>query len=143
MIITKWISMVILELIHAKNLTINGKVVIISSLNQLVVNISVLIMVLVIIMNWQTAFCCGRSFKFLTYQLCRLCIGQPRQWRVTGNLSSIPEREPEKQLPLLRKAAGAQITQFLVEEVVTRNSGMGQLLHDCNEWNLKMSTSTN
>ena len=35
------------------------------------------------------------------------------QWllRVTENQGSIPEREPEKRLPLLRKAAGAQITQ--------------------------------
>ena len=33
-----------------------------------------------------------------------------------------PEREPEKRLPLLRKAAGAQITHSQYEEVVTRNS---------------------
>ena len=32
-----------------------------------------------------------------------------------------PEREPEKRLPHLRKAAGAQITQSWHREVVTRN----------------------
>ena len=29
----------------------------------------------------------------------------------TGNQCSIPEREPDKRLPYLRTAAGAQITQ--------------------------------
>ena len=33
-------------------------------------------------------------------------------------------------------AAGAQITQSRHEEVVTRNSDPGQLLCDCNEWNV-------
>ena len=34
-----------------------------------------------------------------------------RQRSLKYNLGSIPEREPEKRLPHLRKAAGAQITQ--------------------------------
>jgi len=34
----------------------------------------------------------------------------------------IPEREPERWLPLLRKAAGAQITQCQTGEVVTINN---------------------
>ena len=42
--------------------------------------------------------------------------------RVTGNQGSIPEREPEKRLPHLRKAAGAQITQSQNGEVVTKNN---------------------
>ena len=33
-----------------------------------------------------------------------------------------PEREPEKRLPLLRKAAGAQITQSQFEDVVTKHT---------------------
>ena len=37
----------------------------------------------------------------------------------------IPERELEKWLPLLRKAAGAQITQFQHGEVVTINTDAG------------------
>ena len=45
--------------------------------------------------------------------------------RVTGNKGSIPEREPEKRLPLLRKAAGAQITQSRHGEVVTINNNIG------------------
>ena len=40
----------------------------------------------------------------------------------------IPEREPEKWLPHLRKAAGSQITQSFYREVVTRNNDMG---HPC------------
>ena len=38
-------------------------------------------------------------------------IGLPWRSRVTGNQGSIPEREPERRLPHPRKAAGAQITQ--------------------------------
>ena len=34
----------------------------------------------------------------------------------------IPEREPEKRLPHLRKAAGAQITHWRCSEVVTNNN---------------------
>jgi len=34
----------------------------------------------------------------------------------------IPEREPEKWLPLLREAAGAQIAQSRYGEAVTRNN---------------------
>ena len=44
---------------------------------------------------------------------------------VTGNGESgfdSGEREPEKRLPLLRKAAGAQITHSRYEEVVTKNT---------------------
>jgi hypothetical protein len=41
---------------------------------------------------------------------------------VTENQGSVPERGPEKWPPLLRKAAGAQITQSRLEEVVTRNN---------------------
>ena len=43
---------------------------------------------------------------------------------VTGNGESgfDSEREPEKRLPLLRKAAGAQITHSRHEEVVTKNT---------------------
>ena len=45
----------------------------------------------------------------------------------------IPEREPEKRLPHLRVAAGAQITQFQNGEVVNKNnnsmlSGSSELL---------------
>ena len=40
----------------------------------------------------------------------------------------IPERELEKWLPHLRKAAGAQITQSWHREVVTRNNNTG---HPC------------
>ena len=42
--------------------------------------------------------------------------------RVTENKGLIPEREPEKRLPHLRKAAGAQITHSQYEEVVTNNN---------------------
>ena len=42
--------------------------------------------------------------------------------RVTENQGLTPEREPEKRLPLLRKAAGAQITHSQYEEVVTKNN---------------------
>lgn len=44
----------------------------------------------------------------------------------------IPEREPEKWLPHLRMAAGAQITQCRFGEVVTRNNSAKRLLCDCN-----------
>ena len=47
----------------------------------------------------------------------------------------IPEREPEKWLPLLRKAAGAQITQCQIDEVVTINNDVDSHMrvHDRNE----------
>jgi len=50
----------------------------------------------------------------------------------------IPEREPEKWLPLLRKAAGAQITQCQIDEVVTINNDVDSQLrvHDRNELSL-------
>ena len=49
------------------------------------------------------------------------------QWllRVTENQGSIPEREPEKRLPHPRKAAGTQITQSQLWEVVTKNNNAG------------------
>ena len=37
----------------------------------------------------------------------------------------VPEREPERWLPLPRKAAGAQITQWQYAEVVTINNNTG------------------
>jgi hypothetical protein len=37
----------------------------------------------------------------------------------------IPEREPEKRLPLPRKAAGAQIIQSHFGEIVTKNNNTG------------------
>ncbi len=43
----------------------------------------------------------------------------------TGNWGSIPEREPERRLPLPRKAAGAQITQFRLGEVETGHNDAG------------------
>ena len=46
---------------------------------------------------------------------------------MTGNQGSIPEREPERWLPLPRKAAGAQITQSRLGEVVTGHDGAGRL----------------
>jgi len=47
---------------------------------------------------------------------------------VTKNKGSVSEREPEKRLPPLRRAAGAQITQWGFPEVVTRNNDTGNLL---------------
>ncbi len=50
----------------------------------------------------------------------------------------IPEREPEKWLPHPRKAAGAQITQSELPEVVTRNNNTGPNgFRNWNENNLK------
>ena len=49
----------------------------------------------------------------------------PWSSRVTENQGSIPEREPEKRLPLLRKAAGTQITHWPKAEVVTKNNDTG------------------
>lgn len=46
---------------------------------------------------------------------------------MTENQGSIPEREPERRLPHPRKAAGAQITQSRLGEVVTRNNEAGLL----------------
>jgi hypothetical protein len=43
----------------------------------------------------------------------------------TGNRGSVPEREPERRLPLPRKAAGAQITQFRLGEVETGRNDAG------------------
>jgi hypothetical protein len=55
----------------------------------------------------------------------------------------IPEREPEKWLPHLRMAAGAQITQCRLGEVVTRNNSTKHLLCDCNGQKLNMSVINN
>ena len=55
----------------------------------------------------------------------------------------IPEREPERRLPHLRMAAGAQITQSRYGEVVNRNINSGYKLCDCNEHNVKKSAKTN
>ena len=55
----------------------------------------------------------------------------------------IPEREPEKWLPHLRMAAGAQITQCRFGEVVTRNNSAKRLLCDCNGQKLKMFVISN
>ena len=54
-----------------------------------------------------------------------------------------PEREPEKRLPLLRKAAGAQITHSQNEEVVNRNN-KADVFDVCywNGYNLKPITRT-
>jgi hypothetical protein len=49
----------------------------------------------------------------------------------------IPEREPEKQLPLPRKAAGAQIVQSQnLGETVKRNINAGCMSCNWNEFNL-------
>ena len=45
-----------------------------------------------------------------------------------------PEREPEKRLPHLRKAAGAQITHSRYEEVVTKNNESGLYEASKSEW---------
>ena len=45
----------------------------------------------------------------------------------------IPKREPEKRLPHLRMAAGAQITQSRHGEVVNSNNNSGFIFRDCNE----------
>ena len=56
----------------------------------------------------------------------------------------IPERKPEKQLPLPRKAAGAQIVQSQhVGETVKRNINAGLLLCNWNEFNPNAFTSIN
>uniref|UniRef100_A0A183TBV7 SAM-dependent methyltransferase n=1 Tax=Schistocephalus solidus TaxID=70667 RepID=A0A183TBV7_SCHSO len=55
----------------------------------------------------------------------------PYQLSMVGDLptmGSIPESEPEKRIPLLREAAGAQITHFQYGEVVTKYTDAGLLL---------------
>ncbi|VDN52389.1 unnamed protein product [Dracunculus medinensis] len=54
------------------------------------------------------------SIKYLPYQLSMVVY--------VPTMGSTPEREPEKRLPLPRKAAGAQITHSQQEEVVTKNN---------------------
>src|SRR6478735_856554 len=70
--------------------------------------------------------------------------GLPWLQRVTGIQGSSPEREPEKRLPHLRKAAGAQITQSRHGEVVTIHNKAGPL-RSCNwnEYNLNPLTRIN
>jgi len=81
---------------------------------------------------------------FLPYQTWRRFIGFPWFSRVTENQGSVPEREPEKWLPLPRKAAGAQITQYWFGEVVTRNIGTVPIRYGVwNENNLKILTRNN
>ena len=58
---------------------------------------------------------CPISFRWYS-------LGLPWRWRVTENQGLIPEKGPEKWPLLLRKAAGAQITQSQFEEVVTINN---------------------
>jgi hypothetical protein len=59
-------------------------------------------------------------------------------------LGSIPEREPEKWLPLLRKAAGAQTTQSPRGEVVTRNNDGGpDRFCNWNDLSVKMTKRNN
>ena len=56
----------------------------------------------------------------------------------------IPERGPEKQLLLLRKAAGAQIVQFpYIGETVKRNINAGLMLCNWNEFNTNAFTRIN
>ena len=62
------------------------------------------------------------SFKFLPYQLSM--VGYWPTMVATGE-GSIPERAPEKRLPHPTKAAGAQITQSRLGEVVTINNNAG------------------
>jgi len=61
-----------------------------------------------------------RGFRLISH--CWYLIGLPRPRRVTEDWGLIPEREPERWLPLLRKAAGAQITHCQSGEVVTTNN---------------------
>ena len=49
-----------------------------------------------------------------------------------------PEREPERRLPLLRKAAGAQITHSWLKEVVTKNTRVR--LIEFHHWNVKSNS---
>ena len=65
------------------------------------------------------------SFEFLTYQLST--VGYWPTVALTGNgeLGFDSGEEPEKRLPHLRKAAGAQITHSRYAEVVTRSNKAG------------------
>jgi len=83
----------------------------------------------------QSSFC-PISFR-------RYGIGVPRPQRVTGNWGLIPEREPERRLPHLRKAAGAQITQWQFAEVATRNNCCGLRSANGNEVYVKPTPSNN
>ncbi|TAQ86429.1 hypothetical protein B7494_g5236 [Chlorociboria aeruginascens] len=57
--------------------------------------------------------------------LCRRWFIQISALSTFDDKGSIPEREPEKRLPHPRKAAGAQITQSRLGEVVTINTDTG------------------
>jgi len=62
----------------------------------------------------------------------------------TGNRGSVPEREPERRLPLPRKAAGAQITQFRHGEVETGRNDAGPYgICNWNEQSVKGVASSN
>ena len=76
------------------------------------------------------------TYEWLSYQLLTYVICLRWLWRVTGNQSSIPERQPEKRLPRLRTAAGTQITQSQhLGEVVTKHTDAG-ISSECpqSEW---------
>ena len=64
---------------------------------------------------------------------------------MTGNWGSIPEKEHEKRLLLLRKAAGAQIIQWKqISEIVTKNNNvLHNVWYNWNEYNLKPLTRNN
>ena len=70
---------------------------------------------------------CPISFRWYS-------LGLPWQWRVTENQGLIPEKGPEKWPLLLRKAAGAQITQSQFEEVVTINNDVVSARDWQSEW---------
>ena len=53
---------------------------------------------------------------------------------MTEDQGLVPERGPERWPPLLRKAAGAKITQCWNSEVVTRNSGERTVNVVCLQW---------
>ena len=75
--------------------------------------------------NWADRAVRDASRKFLPYQLWTVGSRPTVVVTGTGNRGLIPEREPERWLPLPRKAAGAQITQSRVGEVVTGHDGAG------------------
>lgn len=55
----------------------------------------------------------------------------------------IPEREPERRLPLLRRAAGTQIAQYRNLVRQRREIVFPHFVWDCNGWYLKPPTSNN
>lgn len=116
-----WISMVILELIQDRTSVIRSPFI------QLRPK-GILIMMKRRVVKEET-YC----LIFWPISLCRWGRGSQRLWRVTGNWGLIPEREPERWLPRLRMAAGAQITQSRFEEVVMKNNNTRHMRCDCDE----------